>query len=151
MIAIYPDGSLICYSAEDNITCDDLVSAGVKDTLSFGPILLSGGDYGNDLYTNFLSHPNPRNGIGMVEPGHYVVILSDGRQPASAGLSLKSMADLFKAEGCTEAYNLDGGQSATMMFMGEFVNTHLNDYEGIFFRALPEILYFGTSDLVPEE
>jgi|GEM_PF-1161460 len=151
MMAIYPDGSLICYSNEDSVTYEDLINDGVKNTLSFGPILLSDSEYGNDIYTNLLSHPNPRNGIGMIEPGHYVVILADGRQPRSAGLSLKSMADLFKEEGCVEAYNLDGGQSATMMFMGEFVNTHINDYEGIFFRALPEIIYWGTSDLVPEE
>lgn len=34
-------------------------------------------------------------------------------------------ANLFKELGCTEAYNLDGGGSSTMYFMGRVVNNPL--------------------------
>ena len=151
MMAIYPDGSLLCHTADENIRYEEFLYAGVRDTLSFGPILLTKGEYGNDIYTNFLAGANPRCALGMVEPGHYVIILADGRQPNSSGITLKRLADLFIEEGCVEAYNLDGGQSAAMMFMGEYVNTHQFDYTGSGFRAIGEIVYFGTSDLVPEE
>ena len=52
---------------------------------------------------------NPRTAIGMISPLHYVIIVSDGRTSKSEGLSLYQLAGLFKEEGCTVAYNLDGG------------------------------------------
>ncbi len=151
MAAVYPDGRLVCYTADDNITAEDLIAAGVKDTFSFGPILLSDNMYGSNLYGHRLAVANPRTAIGMVEPGHYVVILCDGRQPSSSGLTFRSLADLFETEGCTDAYALDGGQSSAMIFMGNYINTHMNDDNGQYFRPLSEIIYFGTSNQVPEE
>jgi len=151
MMAIYPDGSLVCYTAEDNIRYEDLLYDGVRDTLSFGPVLINKGDYGNNIYSHFLAGANPRCALGMIEPGHYVLIVVDGRQPGSTGITLKRLADLFLEKGCSVAYNLDGGQSATMMFMGEYVNTHDNDYSCKTFRIIGEIVFFGTSDLVPGE
>ena len=107
--------------------------------------------YGSNLYGHRLAVANPRTAIGMVEPGHYVVILCDGRQPSSSGLTFRSLADLFETEGCTDAYALDGGQSSAMIFMGNYINTHMNDDNGQYFRPLSEIIYFGTSNQVPEE
>lgn len=47
----------------------------------------------------------------------------DGRLPHySHGLLLSEFAKLFEKEGCVMAYNLDGGASATMVFMGEYIN-----------------------------
>ncbi|MBN2878446.1 MAG: phosphodiester glycosidase family protein [Clostridia bacterium] len=151
MMAIYPDGSLVCYTAEDNIRYEDLLYDGVRDTLSFGPMLINHSDYGKNIYSHFLAGANPRCSLGMIEPGHYVLIVVDGRQPGSTGITLKRLADLFLEKGCSVAYNLDGGQSATMMFMGEYVNTHDNDYSCKTFRIIGEIVFFGTSDLVPGE
>ncbi len=151
MMAIYPDGSFVCYTNEDEITAQELLDSGVQDTLSFGPILISDEKYGTELTSHFLCRQNPRNSIGMIEPGHYVFIVSEGRMPESSGLTLRSLAELFKQEGCPVAYNLDGGQSVAMMFMGEYVNTHDGDVFSGYFRTLPEVIYFGTSDLVPDE
>ena len=37
--------------------------------------------------------------VGMVEPGHFVVIVADGRQPGySVGFTLMELADLTEAE-----------------------------------------------------
>ena len=151
MMAVYPDGYLKCYTSDDGITAEDMLSAEVKNTLSFGPILLSNQQYGNSLYEDRLCAKNPRNSIGMIEQGHYVVILCDGRDPVNSGLTFRSLTDIHYAEGCVEAYNLDGGLSSIMIFMGECINEHFIDEYGKSFRALPEIIYFGTSDLVPDE
>ena len=149
MLAIYPDGSLVPYSKGDDITAEALLADGVKDTLSFGPILVEDYKYGNALYDGHLVVRNPRNSIGMVEPGHYVVILCDGRETNSAGLTFRSLADLYMNEGCSVAYNLDGGLTAIIVFMGECINDHLSDDNQLRFRSVPEIIYFATSDLVP--
>ncbi len=45
----------------------------------------------------------------MIEPLHYVFVVSDGRTTESAGLSLYELASVMQEYGCTVAYNLDGG------------------------------------------
>lgn len=67
-------------------------------------------DKGNSDYLT--DDKNPRCGIGQIAPGHFVAILADGRQDNySNGLTLTQFAELFIEEGCTMAYNLDGGVS----------------------------------------
>ena len=97
---------------------------------------------------------NPRCAIGMVEPGHYVVIVADGRQPGySIGFRLKELAELLLKEGCVEAFNLDGGISTSICFMGVKLNHH-GDEAGtgaivdLKQRRLPEGLAWGYSPLV---
>jgi hypothetical protein len=80
----------------------------------------------------------------MVEPGHFVVIVCDG---AAAGIQfghvfLPEFAQLFVDQGCTTAYNLDGGVSACMVFMGEQLNQHGNKrvgtYQDSYQRRVPD-------------
>ncbi|MDL2220858.1 phosphodiester glycosidase family protein, partial [Eubacteriales bacterium OttesenSCG-928-N14] len=70
---------------------------------------------------------NPRSAIGYVEPGHYVMVVVDGRQTASEGMTLTALAELFSQKGCKVAYNLDGGQTAEMAWQGELISV---PYEG---------------------
>lgn len=55
---------------------------------------------------------NPRSCIGYIEPGHYCLVVVDGRQKASRGATLPELAKLMQSLGCKQAYNLDGGASA---------------------------------------
>ena len=132
---------------------------GVRDAFSFGPTLIRNGE----LTTEDIDHAprignetNPRTGLGMVEPGHFVAIIVDGRQKEySYGMRLSAFADLFVKEGCVEAYNLDGGVSACMLFMGEQLNRHGNKHVGTiedsYQRRIPDGLVWGYSDQVPSE
>jgi exopolysaccharide biosynthesis protein len=98
---------------------------------------------------------NPRVGIGYLSPGHYIAIVVDGRQKDySIGMPVWEFADLFAAYGCPIAYNLDGGLSAAMIFMGEQINTHSGQRTGgtnnlSYQRAVPDGLMFGYSLQVP--
>ena len=49
--------------------------------------------------------------------------------------------------GCDIAYNLDGGRSCMMVFMGKVVNRSMYINEG--WRGLQDMVGFLTSDLVP--
>ena len=52
-----------------------------------------------------------------------LVATVDGRQPGvSAGMSLPELADLLLEFGGSEAINLDGGGSTTMVVNGKLVN-----------------------------
>jgi exopolysaccharide biosynthesis protein len=82
---------------------------------------------------------NPRTGIGILSNNHFVFVVVDGRDPGySRGVTLAEFAQIFKDLGCTTAYNLDGGGSSTMYFMGEVVNNPSQKHGE---RAVSDILY----------
>lgn len=58
---------------------------------------------------------DPREAIGICSDGTIVIISVDGREPASAGVTLYELAEIMKAQGCRDALNLDGGGSASLM------------------------------------
>lgn len=150
-LAMYPDGRMAVYDKADGITFEELLRDGVMNTLSFGPILVR--DYAKTEACMdpkvFISGANPRCAWGMVEPGYYINIIVDGRQPnVSRGMSYYTMSEYFIGLGCELAYNLDGGQTAAGVFMGNYVNTHDNDTRWIGHRKMAEIVYFGQSDMV---
>ena len=74
-----------------------------------------------------MSYPNPRSAIGYYEPGHYCLVIVDGRQDGhSAGMRIPHLAQVFADLGCTCAYNLDGGGTAVMLFNGEIYSRQSN-------------------------
>ena len=122
ILAIYPDGNMEGYDY-NGTTADELVARGAYDVLSFGPVLVNNGEITEQtLNISARQKDNPRSGIGMVSPGHYVSIVMEGKRQVSSGCTVKEFAELFQAKGCTVAYNLDGGGTASMMFMGKYLN-----------------------------
>lgn len=148
-LAFYADGLMKIYD-ETQTTAEELVAEGVTQTLSFGPALVDGGKAVTglgkvEIDTNFGNHSiqgsNPRTGIGLIGPNHYMFVVVDGRSSGySKGMTLDEFADLFVSLGCTEAYNLDGGGSSTMYFMGRVVNNPLGKNKE---RGVSDILYIG--------
>jgi hypothetical protein len=148
-LAFYRDGSLQVYD-ETQTSAEELLAAGVWNTLSFGPALLDDGEITANLAnveidTNFGNHPiqgnQPRTGVGMLAPNHFVFIVVDGRSKGySAGVTLIEFAQMFRDLGCTEAYNLDGGGSSVMYFMGRVVNNPLGRNKE---RGTSDILYIN--------
>ena len=125
----------------------DLLDSGVLASYSFGPILVENGQVNPNAGKHRVFKENPRCGVGMVEPGHFVVIVSDGRDPDRAyGYTLQEFAQVFANEGVQIAYNLDGGSSAAMVFMGEAVNRHTVGGKQ---RSWADCLMWGYSRLVP--
>jgi exopolysaccharide biosynthesis protein len=145
-LAFHRDGRVELYD-ETATTAQQLVDAGVWNTLSFGPALVAGGEVlaGIDdveVDTNFGNHSiqgdQPRTAIGVVEDDHLLVVVVDGRSAGySAGASMTELATLMKGLGAVTAYNLDGGGSSTLYFDGEVVNRPSNGGE----RGTSDILY----------
>ncbi|WP_438447284.1 phosphodiester glycosidase family protein [Gorillibacterium sp. sgz5001074] len=146
-LGIYKDGTMKAYD-ETLVKSSSLLSAGVLQTLSFGPALVQNGkavtNFDNvKIDTNFgnrtIEENNPRTGIGVIAPNHFLFIVVDGRSTNySQGLSLSAFAKLFADLGATEAYNLDGGGSSTMYFNGRVVNNPLGKGNE---RGVSDILY----------
>ena len=122
-MALRNDGSMSLY-LQGEITGDELMEQGdVHDALSFGPILVRDGEL--QMY-NGLSWDSidPRMGIGEIEPGHYRIIMVEGKMPddGEQGMDLNQFAELMYSQGVTQAFNLDGGSTAVMIFMGVKLN-----------------------------
>ena len=92
----------------------------IQNIWTFGPPLLQKGEIEPGLDTSTRS---PRTAIGFHEPGHYCLLVADGRQQGYApGLSMSDLAEILLEEGCVVGYNLDGGQSSIMIFEDTVVN-----------------------------
>jgi hypothetical protein len=123
VLAVYDDGSMQGFRYHDAYEGVVAADESVVHTYVFGPMLISDGEIAREFNDRDRSIRQPRLGIGMVEPYHYYFVLADGRkQGYSIGMSLVELTDKFIELGCTEAYNLDGGGSATMIFMDELIN-----------------------------
>ena len=128
-------------------TGQEIIERGYRDVICFGPVLVADGEIRpnlNNYPTGDANSMRPRVGVGQIEPGHFVVIVVDGKNPGvSSGYTYEEYAALFKEEGCVMAYNLDGGLSADIVFMG----VHLRERKER--RDLPDSLLFGHTNLLP--
>lgn len=146
-MALFKDGTMQTYS-EEEVSSSDLLAQGAANTLSFGPILIQDGKITSDfsnvkIDTNFgnrsIQNANPRTAVGMIAPNHYVFVVVDGRSEGySRGMTLTELANVMSDLGATEAYNLDGGGSSTMYFMGRVVNNPQGKNQE---RGVSDILY----------
>ncbi len=111
---------------------------------SFGPGLIRDGEIlvTQSSEVGKAMQSNPRTAVGEIEPLHYVLLVSDGRTEESEGLSLWELAEFMKGLGCDTAYNLDGGGSSVMWFMGSVVN-HPTDGWKSGERSVSDIVYIG--------
>ncbi|WP_298201471.1 phosphodiester glycosidase family protein [Desulfosporosinus sp.] len=145
--ALFEDGTMQTFD-ETEVASSSLLAAGALHTLSFGPVLIKNSEIVEDfekvsIDSNFgnrsIQGSNPRTGIGMISANHYVFVVVDGRKENySKGMTLSEFTDVFADLGCTEAYNLDGGGSSTMYFMGRVVNNPLGKQDE---RSISDILY----------
>ena len=134
---LYYDGTMETYSPGE-FDVNAAVAKGAYQAWTFGPQLLDDGQV-MDTFNTDVRPANPRSAIGYIEPGHYVFVLVDGRQPGySAGLRFEKLSQIFYDLGCKAAYNLDGGQSAVMAFGGAVANQPAGGG-----RSISDILYIG--------
>lgn len=134
------DGSMATYTA-DEFNIDTVKQNGAWQGWSFGPMLLQNGQPMTEFNSNVV-RANPRTAIGYYEPGHYCLVVVDGRQPGySEGLSMADLSQLMYDLGCTVAYNFDGGQTSMMVFDGKVVNQPYNNG-----RSCSDIVYIGEGE-----
>ena len=119
---LYYDGTMRVMPGS-SFSMEEAVAQGAWQAWTFGPALL---DTDGTVLTSFDStgriiSANPRTAIGYYEPGHYCLVVVDGRGE-SAGMTLPDLSRLFYDLGCKVAYNLDGGNSSIMVWNNEIIN-----------------------------
>jgi len=137
VLVMYNDGTMETYT-QDEFDMEVAQSKGAYQIWTFGPMLLDNRQPMTE-FNSSLGKLNPRTAVGYYEPGHYCFIVVDGRQEGySQGITFTGLSQLFYDLGCKAAFNLDGGQTSEMAFMGEFAN---QPYHGG--RAVSDILYIA--------
>lgn len=117
------DGTMDIYEP-DQIDLQQLIDRGAYQSWIFGPSLLDGNGRAKESFNtwSYIRQSHPRTAIGYYEPGHYCLLLVDGRQESTRGMFLDEMAKVFEELGCKAAYNLDGGHCSFMTFLERTAN-----------------------------
>ncbi len=129
-LAFYRDGTVDVHHSYE-MSAQDYLDQDAYMVFSFGPYLIREGKLSEWVMDASKSRAkNPRHTFGMVEPGHYVDIMCEGRLGSRAeGVTMPQAALLAMAAGCRECCNLDGGQTCVVIFMGHQLNK-IGKYDG---------------------
>ena len=130
---------------------EDLEALRTEHTLvnvfDFGPALIRDGEL-CEIPDNYSFNPNgaePRCAIGQVGPLEYLLVVVDTLEHHARnngqGATCATLARFMQERGCTEAYNLDGGNSCLMVFHGENYSDKTFNEE----RSVSDIIYFATA------
>ncbi len=142
---IYKDGTMKTFLLKnETFNLNKELKNGAWHVWQFGPILIRNYEPGPD-YARYKLGYKARNMLGYYEPGHYVLVTCDAYQSDAKGMTEEDMMQFMKSLGVKEAFNLDGGVSSVMVFMGEVINrpTPHGDEQG---RPLTDMLVFAEYD-----
>ena len=121
ILALFADGSMKTFESDEK-TAKEYLEMGVTDTYAFGPILVKDGALSEGLSSYETTLRAPRTALGMIAPRKYLVLTVTGRRKDSKGASFHWLAEKMLEKGVTEAMNLDGGNTCSLIFRGQLLN-----------------------------
>lgn len=114
---------------------------GIRFSLAFGPILIEDGEIVDIKFPYPVGEGNmhdTRMALCQRDTLHYMLVTSTEQPPYGRCQNWWEFAKNLKILGCEKAYNLDGGQSATVVMDGQVIN-HVKQ------RQTSDIIYFATA------
>lgn len=142
-MAVYQDGSMKTFDC-DALTAEEYLEQGAVQVFAFGPWLLSGGEVHPNL-EKINNYSEPRVALGMIEPYHYILIVTAGRPTSKyQGYKLTWLAEKMQEYGVMEALNLDGGDTVALAFNNKVI-IHGN-MESKKLRNLGSMIAFGLKE-----
>ena len=144
-LALYADGRADSFPPAEK-RAEEYTAEGALQVYTFGPVLLRDGEIPEELIHTDDRNLNPMHAFGMIEPGHYIDMICEGRLKdvnGSTGVMAETLARLMQERGCTFAVVLDGGDTAVMTFRGKQLNTVPKLPAG---RVTCEVLAFGIRE-----
>ena len=147
VLIIDEKGDFHLYVSFDEDTMKQAMSEGysIINAFTFGPALVIDGQV-QDLRSNHEKYDynptgqEPRMAIGQTGELSYVLVMAEGRNKNSDGATQQEMADFCASLGCIQAFNLDGGNSAEMVFNNAFYGSRKGNE-----RDQSDIIYFCSA------
>ena len=145
MLVTDSKGNFHILKNSDAAQLKELMSAedSIVNVFNFGPALVIDGELQTmpEKYNYNIDGMEPRCAIGQLGALEYLMVVVDGRDAdGSKGCTVAELAQFMYDQGCTQAYNLDGGNSALMYFHGENYSKKSVGAE----RSVSDIIYFST-------
>ena len=120
------------------LSYEDCINTGIRDAVSFDPLLILNGEIvDSSMLEGGISS---RTCIGQRADKAIVMLVVDGRQAYSIGISQADAAEIMYNYGCINALNMDGGNSSSMYMDGDLINHPSNPAGGT--RYLPDAWLF---------
>ena len=120
----------------------------IREAFSFGPALIIDYEVQSFKYAEKVSCGYPtkdqRLAICQFDALSYLFVMADGCDQDKIGLTGPELTQLLVAKNVRHAYNLDGGNSCTLIMNGEKISSP--DSEKM--RDVGDIIYFAT--LIPD-
>ena len=144
------DGNFTCMRDKDYAKSEFAGGRNVMYSFSFGPTLVD--DYKlneSGRLDNYIiarvEKPEPRAAIGQFGyEKRYLLCTAEQSGKNGPGASVRRMAEIMQEKGVRVAYNMDGGQTAALMYHGDLFSKAA--YGGQ--RPVSDILFFATA--IPE-
>jgi len=115
------------------------------NAFTFGPALVIDGEL-KEIDENYGYNPHgrePRAAIGQMGPLSYVMVIVEAKdRSGSSGFSQTKLGEFMHELGCKQAFNLDGGNSAEMVFGDQIIKGMPGGDE----RGLSDIIYFASAE-----
>ncbi len=116
-------------------------------SLAFGPVLIDNGVPKENLNYRIgeTMQRYSRSAIGQIGEGHYLIMTIGHVYPYRECCTLRGAQDIMLLKGCLNAYTLDGGQTAEVIWRDKpysYVDWGVE-------RTVSDIIYFATA--VPED
>lgn len=114
---------------------------GVRFSIAFGPILIDDGviqDVERPYPVGSGFKKNARAALGQLDKLHYLLAAVSAEPPYAQGHTLSVLSENLLELGCETAYNLDGGQTATIVMNDKVMNY-------VYERKISDIIYFATA------
>lgn len=120
--AVGDDWKIIGFDESDHLQIGAFSDTSqLRDAVEFHPALIINGE--NLVAGTGLNEQQPRTAIGQAENGTVIMLVVDGRQFHSFGISIEKCADIMESYGAYQASMLDGGSSSVMVYDGREITS----------------------------
>lgn len=96
-------------------------TSNLRDAVEFHPALIINGE--NLVAGSGLNDQQPRTVIGQAQDGTVIMLVIDGRQLHSFGISIERCGEIMERYGAYQASMLDGGSSSVMVYDGREITS----------------------------
>lgn len=96
-------------------------TSNLRDAVEFHPALIINGE--NLVAGSGLNDQQPRTAIGQAQDGTVIMLVIDGRQLHSFGISIERCGEIMERYGAYQASMLDGGSSSVMVYDGREITS----------------------------
>ena len=128
-LLVMRDGTFIAlprgtYAAGDG---QKYIDEGAVQSFTFGPLLVNDG-VAVELPEKYIISTKdtirePRTAIGQAKDGTVIMMVVDGRQMHSFGISIERCGEIMEQYGAYQASMLDGGSSSVMVYRGREITS----------------------------